>query len=80
MQDRYWSIVVLQSEVGSVAFEKSMHSSRLDFSSLQTQQGLGFVTARESLPELTAVLASGGVEEIQGIEIPSQAILIDLRD
>lgn len=39
MQLRYWSIVDWQSFWGSAAFEKSMHSSRLDFSSLHTQQG-----------------------------------------
>ena len=39
MQVRYWSIVDLQSAAGSLAFEKSMHSSRLDFSCVQTQQG-----------------------------------------
>lgn len=39
MQDRYWSMVDWQSFAGSAALEKSMHSSRFDFSSLQTQQG-----------------------------------------
>lgn len=39
MQDRYRSMVDLQSLTGSAAFEKSMHSSRLAFSSLQTQHG-----------------------------------------
>ena len=32
-------MVDLQSIAGSAAVEKSMHSSLLDFSSLQTQQG-----------------------------------------
>jgi len=35
----YWAIVELQSFAGSAALEKSMHSSRLAFSSLQTQHG-----------------------------------------
>lgn len=39
MQDRYCSMVDWQSFAGSAALEKSMHSSRFDFSSLQTQQG-----------------------------------------
>lgn len=39
MQLRYWSIMLLQSFVGSDPVEKSMHSSRLDFSSLHTQHG-----------------------------------------
>lgn len=39
MHDRYWSMVDLQSLAGSAALEKSMHSSRFAFSSLQTQQG-----------------------------------------
>lgn len=39
MQDRYWSMVDWQSFAGSAALEKSMHSSRFDFSSLQTQHG-----------------------------------------
>lgn len=39
MQLRYWSMVELQSLAGSGALEKSMHSSRLAFSSLQTQHG-----------------------------------------
>jgi hypothetical protein len=45
MQDRYWSIIDLQSAAGSFALEKSMHSSRLAFSSLHTQQGLGLLVA-----------------------------------
>lgn len=45
MQLRYWSMVVLQSAAGSAALEKSMHSSRLDFSSLHMQQGFGFAAA-----------------------------------
>lgn len=39
MQLRYWSMVDLQSLVGSAALENSMHSSRFAFSSLQTQHG-----------------------------------------
>lgn len=39
MQFRYWSIVLLHSMLGSEPVEKSMHSSRLDFSSLHTQHG-----------------------------------------
>lgn len=35
----YCSTKDLQSAAGSLALEKSIHSSRLDFSSLQTQQG-----------------------------------------
>lgn len=31
-----------QSFAGSAALEKSMHSSRFDFSSLQTQHGYGY--------------------------------------
>jgi hypothetical protein len=42
MQLLYKSIVDWQSFWGSAAFEKSMHSSRLDFSSLHTQQGCSF--------------------------------------
>lgn len=39
MQLLYWEIVDLQSAVGSEDRENSMHSSRFDFSSVQTQQG-----------------------------------------
>lgn len=39
MHVRYCSTSDLQSSAGSFAFEKSMHSSRFDFSSLHTQQG-----------------------------------------
>lgn len=39
MQLRYCWIVVWQSPAGSADLENSMHSSRLDFSSLQTQHG-----------------------------------------
>jgi hypothetical protein len=39
MQLRYWSMVLLHSMLGSAPVEKSMHSSRFDFSSLHTQQG-----------------------------------------
>jgi hypothetical protein len=39
MQSLYWSIVGWQAFWGSAAAEKSMHSSRLAFSSLHTQQG-----------------------------------------
>lgn len=42
MHDRYCSMVDWQSFVGSAALEKSMHSSRFDFSSLQTQHGYGY--------------------------------------
>jgi len=45
MQLRYWSIVDWQAAWGSAALEKSMHSSRLAFSSLQTQQGFGLEAA-----------------------------------
>lgn len=45
MHDRYWSIRDLQSAAGSFALEKSIHSSRLAFSSLHTQQGLGLLAA-----------------------------------
>lgn len=39
MQLRYCWMVGWQSAWGSADLEKSMHSSRFDFSSLQTQQG-----------------------------------------
>jgi hypothetical protein len=39
MHDRYWSMVDWQAFAGSAALEKSMHSSRFAFSSLQTQHG-----------------------------------------
>lgn len=39
MQLRYWSMVDWQSLAGSAEFENNMHSSRFDFSSLQTQHG-----------------------------------------
>lgn len=39
MHSLYASIVGAHALAGSAAFEKSMHSSRLDFSSLHTQQG-----------------------------------------
>lgn len=39
MQLRYWSTVDLQSCAGSAALEKSIHSSRFDFSCVHTQHG-----------------------------------------
>lgn len=43
----YRSTVDWQSFRGSGAFENSMHSSRLAFSSLHTQQGFGLAAASE---------------------------------
>lgn len=41
MHSRYLVTRPLQSSCGSSAFDHSMHSSRMAFSSLHTQQGLG---------------------------------------
>ena len=56
MQDRYCSMVDWQSFAGSAALEKSMHSSRFDFSSLQTQQGYSDEKKVSSRAELKARL------------------------
>lgn len=51
MQDRYCSMVDWQSFAGSAALEKSMHSSRFDFSSLQTQHGYGYYQVSPDLSQ-----------------------------
>lgn len=78
MQFRYCSMVVLQSLDGSVALENSMHSSRFDFSSLQTQHGFGFVVATASEPGLTIGLISG-FENHEGMGMFSHAITIVIK-
>lgn len=51
MQVLYFSIIGLQSFSGSAALEKSMHSSRAAFSSLQTQHGYAVVNTQSHYKE-----------------------------
>ena len=46
----YFVTISAHAAWGSLAVEKSMHSSRAAFSSLQTQQGLGFDAFSVGLP------------------------------
>merc|ERR1712098_792567 len=69
----YLSIVVAQSFCGYFALLKSIHSSRVAFSSLHTQHGLGFETSVEvlrSAPRFALVAV--------GIEIDLEAILCEM--
>lgn len=64
MQLLYWSTSDLQSAAGSLAVEKSMHSSRFDFSSLHTQHGLGLEALAEAAGEATGAAAK---EKVAGL-------------
>lgn len=64
MQLLYWSTREMQSAAGFLAVEKSMHSSRLAFSSLHTQQGLGLEALSDFAGDATGAEAK---EKVAGL-------------